>query len=57
MGYRLGQKLNLKVGDFVSLISPNGIKDQLYDLKNRKSGETHKLSYSELLNFFNSKSI
>ena len=37
------------------IVGPNGIKDQLYDLKNRKSGETHKLSYSELLNFFNSK--
>jgi N-acetyl-gamma-glutamylphosphate reductase len=39
------------------IVGPNGIKDQVYDLKNRKSGETHKLSYSELLNFFNSKSI
>ena len=29
MGYRLGQKLNLKVGDFVSLISPNGMETAL----------------------------
>lgn len=39
------------------IVGPNGIKDQLYDLKNRKSGEIHKLSYPELLNFFNSKSL
>ncbi|MDC0094050.1 lipoprotein-releasing ABC transporter permease subunit [Alphaproteobacteria bacterium] len=26
MGYRLGQKLNVKVGEFVSLISPNGME-------------------------------
>ena len=29
MSYRLGQKLNLKVGDFVSLISPNGMETAL----------------------------
>ena len=29
MGYRLGQKLNLKVGDYVSLISPNGMETAL----------------------------
>jgi len=29
MGYRLGQKLNLKVGDYISLISPNGIETAL----------------------------
>ena len=29
MGYRLGQKLNLKVGDFISLISPNGMETAL----------------------------
>ena len=29
MGYRLGQKLNLKVGDFVSLISQNGMETAL----------------------------
>ena len=29
MGYRLGQKLNLKVSDFVSLISPNGMETAL----------------------------
>ncbi|MDC0457388.1 lipoprotein-releasing ABC transporter permease subunit [Alphaproteobacteria bacterium] len=29
MGYRLGQKLNIKVGDFVSLISPSGMETAL----------------------------
>ena len=29
MGYRLGQKLNLKVGDYISLISPNGLETAL----------------------------
>ena len=29
MGYRLGQKLNLKVGDYISLISPNGMETAL----------------------------
>jgi len=29
IGYRLGQKLNLKVGDYISLISPNGMETAL----------------------------
>ena len=29
MGYRLGQKLNLKVGDYISLISSNGMETAL----------------------------
>ena len=29
MGYRLGQKLNVRVGDFVSLISPSGMETAL----------------------------
>ena len=33
------------------IIGPKGIKDQLYDLKCRKSGDISKLSYDELLNF------
>ena len=33
------------------IIGPNGIKDQLFDLKNRKNGDVTKLSYNELLNF------
>ena len=33
------------------IIGPKGIKDQLYDLKFRKSGEISRLSYNELLNF------
>ena len=33
------------------IIGPKGIKDQLYDLKCRKSGDISRLSYSELLNF------
>ena len=34
------------------IIGPKGIKDQLYDLKCRKSGDISRLSYNELLNFF-----
>ena len=33
------------------IIGPKGVKDQLFDLKNRKNGEITKLSYNELLNF------
>ena len=33
------------------IIGPKGIKDQLYDLKFRKSGDISRLSYDELLNF------
>ncbi len=33
------------------LIGPKGIKEELYDLKCRKSGEISRLSYNELLNF------
>ena len=33
------------------IIGPKGIKDQLYDLKCRKSGDISRLSYDELLNF------
>jgi prolyl-tRNA synthetase len=33
------------------IIGPKGIKDQLYDLKCRKSGDISRLSYNELLNF------
>jgi prolyl-tRNA synthetase len=33
------------------IIGPKGIKDQLYDLKYRKSGDIYRLSYNELLNF------
>ena len=33
------------------MIGPKGIKDQLYDLKCRKSGDISRLSYNELLNF------
>jgi len=29
LGYRLGQRLNVKVGDFISLISPNGTQTAL----------------------------
>ena len=29
MGYRLGQKLNVKIGDFVSLIAPSGMETAL----------------------------
>ena len=37
------------------IIGPRGVKDKLFDVKNRKSGEVSKLSYSELLNFLNKK--
>ena len=37
------------------IVGPNGIKDQIFDLKNRKNGDVGKLSYNELLNFLNSK--
>ena len=37
------------------IVGPNGIKDQIFDLKNRKNGDVSKLSYNELLNFLNSK--
>ena len=33
------------------IIGPKGIKEQLYDIKCRKSGEISRLSYNELLNF------
>ncbi len=33
------------------IIGPKGIKDQLYDVKFRKSGDISRLSYDELLNF------
>ena len=33
------------------IVWPRGIKDQLYDLKCRKSGDISRLSYNELLNF------
>ena len=33
------------------IIGPKGVKQELYDLKCRKSGEISKLSYNELLNF------
>ncbi len=33
------------------IIGPKGIKDQLYDLKCRKSGNVSRLSYDELLSF------
>ena len=33
------------------IIGPKGIKEELYDLKCRKSSEISKLSYNELLNF------
>ena len=33
------------------IIGPKGIKEELYDLKLRKSGDISRLSYNELLNF------
>ena len=37
------------------IIGPKGIKEQLYDIKCRKSGDIAKLSYNELLNFVQTK--
>ena len=36
------------------IVGPKGIKEQLYDLKCRKSGDISRLSYNELLNFIQS---
>ena len=52
--------LKLAKADLIGLpyqiiVGPNGIKDKLFDLKHRKSGDIKKLSYNELLNFLNSK--
>ena len=37
------------------IIGPKGVKDKLFDVKNRKSGDVSKLSYNELLNFLTIK--
>jgi prolyl-tRNA synthetase len=37
------------------IIGPRGIKEKLFDLKNRKNGQIERLSYDELLNFINQK--
>ena len=37
------------------IIGPRGIKDKLFDIKDRKSGDVSKLSYNELLNFLSIK--
>ncbi len=39
------------------IIGPKGIKDNLFDLKNRKNGVISKLSYNELINFINSQGL
>jgi prolyl-tRNA synthetase len=33
------------------IVGPRGVKDKLFDVKNRKSGDVSKLSYNELINF------
>lgn len=38
---------------FQIIIGPRGIKDKIFDLKDRKNGEIKKLSYDELINFIN----
>jgi prolyl-tRNA synthetase len=38
---------------FQIIVGPNGIKDKLFDLKNRRSSKIERLSYSELSNFIN----
>ena len=40
---------------FQVIIGPRGIKEKLFDLKNRKNGKIERLSYDELLNFINQK--
>ena len=37
------------------IIGPRGIKEKLFDLKNRKNGKIERLSYNELSNFINEK--
>ena len=37
------------------IIGPRGIKEKLFDLKNRKNGKIERLSYDELSNFINQK--
>ena len=36
---------------FQIIIGPRGIKDKIFDLKDRRNGEIKKLSYDELINF------
>ena len=38
---------------FQIIVGPNGVKDKLFDLKNRRSSKIERLSYSELSNFIN----
>ena len=38
---------------FQIIIGPKGIKEKLFDLKNRKNGKIERLSYDELSNFIN----
>jgi len=38
---------------FQIIVGPNGVKDKLFDLKNRRSSQIERLSYSELSNFIN----
>ena len=40
---------------FQIIIGPKGIKEKLFDLKNRKNGKIERLSYNELSNFINQK--
>ena len=40
---------------FQIIIGPRGVKDKFFDVKNRKSGDVSKLSYNELIDFFNIK--
>ena len=39
---------------FQIIVGPRGIKEKVFDLKNRKNGNIQKLSYNELINFINS---
>ena len=36
---------------FQIIIGPRGIKDKIFDLKDRRNGVIKKLSYDELINF------
>ena len=38
---------------FQIIVGPNGVKDKLFDLKNRRISKIERLSYSELSNFIN----
>ena len=39
---------------FQIIVGPRGVRDNVFDIKNRRNGDINKLSYNELINFINS---